>query len=128
MPWPGPANLPGAPVPVLSHPHSDRVLPAVHRDPPVPPFVPIALLLPLGTQAGAFPSLVTPSTPLSLCHPSLGLPAHTWVLTPANKTAVAAISRNHKLVSSLGQNISLFQTPSPVLAFTALEERHFTLQ
>ena len=35
-------NLSGQPVPVLSHPHSEKVFPGVHREPPVFQFVPIA--------------------------------------------------------------------------------------
>ena len=35
-------NLPGQPVPVLSHPHSKKVFPDVQTEPPVFQFVPFA--------------------------------------------------------------------------------------
>ena len=35
-------NLPGQPVPVLGHPHSEKAFPDVHREPLVFQFVPIA--------------------------------------------------------------------------------------
>ncbi len=35
-------NLPGQPVPVLGHPHSEKVFPDVQTEPPVFQFVPIA--------------------------------------------------------------------------------------
>jgi len=35
-------HLSGQPVPVLSHPHSEKTFPDVHREPPVFQFVPTA--------------------------------------------------------------------------------------